>query len=151
MLRADRRFVVSHVGSMVRPPAMIPYLQKQQAGGPYDQSAFAACLAESVSEAVRLQAEAGIDVVSDGEYGKSVTWAFYVHRRLSGIEWRPLPIMREWAHEVRELGNEGTHPRPGTTGTSEKDAKDVVEFLSFLMTVMYNLPKQIDEYRKRKI
>jgi hypothetical protein len=28
MLRADRRFVVSHVGSMVRPPAMIPYLQK---------------------------------------------------------------------------------------------------------------------------
>jgi len=32
MLRADRRFVVSHVGSMVRPPAMIPYLQKQQAG-----------------------------------------------------------------------------------------------------------------------
>ena len=88
MLRADRRFVVSHVGSMVRPPAMIPYLQKQQAGEPYDQSAFEACLAESVIEAVRLQAEAGIDVVSDGEYGKSGTWAFYVHRRLGGLEWR---------------------------------------------------------------
>ena len=40
-------------------------------------------------EAVRLQAETGIDVVSDGEYGKSGTWAFYVHRRLGGIEWRP--------------------------------------------------------------
>jgi hypothetical protein len=26
MLRADRRVVVSHVGSLVRPPAMIPYL-----------------------------------------------------------------------------------------------------------------------------
>jgi 5-methyltetrahydropteroyltriglutamate--homocysteine methyltransferase len=38
---------------------------------------------------VRLQAEAGIDVVSDGEYGKSVNWAFYVHRRLSGLTWRP--------------------------------------------------------------
>ena len=38
---------------------------------------------------MRLQAEAGIDVVSDGEYGKSGTWAFYVHRRLSGIEWNP--------------------------------------------------------------
>jgi Domain of unknown function (DUF4145) len=61
-----------------------------------------------------------------------------------------LPIMKEWAHEVRELGNEGTHPKPGTTGTNEKDANDVVEFLSFLMTVMYNLPKQIGEYRKRK-
>jgi hypothetical protein len=61
-----------------------------------------------------------------------------------------LPIMKEWALEVRELGNEGTHPQPGTTGTSEKDAKDVVEFLSFLMIVMYNLPQQIEEYRKRK-
>ena len=61
-----------------------------------------------------------------------------------------LPIMKEWAHEVRELGNEGTHPRPGSPSTDEKDAKDVVEFLSFLMTVMYNLPHQIAEYRKRK-
>jgi 5-methyltetrahydropteroyltriglutamate--homocysteine methyltransferase len=89
MPRADRRFVVSHVGSMVRPPAMIPFLQKHQAGEPYDKSAFEACLADSVIEAVRLQAETGIDVVSDGEYGKSGTWAFYVHRRLGGIEWRP--------------------------------------------------------------
>jgi hypothetical protein len=69
--REDRRFVVSHVGSMVRPPAMVPYLQKAQAGEPYDKAAFEACLTESVIEAVRLQAEAGIDVVSDGEYGKS--------------------------------------------------------------------------------
>jgi Domain of unknown function (DUF4145) len=61
-----------------------------------------------------------------------------------------LPTMQEWAHEVRELATEGTHPQPGTKGTAEKDAKDVVEFLSFLMTVMYNLPHQIGEYRARK-
>src|SRR5262245_1076291 len=89
MLRANRRFVVIHDGSIVRPPAMIPYLQKAQAGEPYDKAEFESCLTDSVIEAVRLQAEAGIDVVSDGEYGKSGTWAFYVHRRLSGIEWRP--------------------------------------------------------------
>ena len=71
MLRADGRLVVSHVGSMVRPPAMIPYLQKAQAGEPYDKAAFEACLTDSVIEAVRLQADAGIDAVSDGEYGKS--------------------------------------------------------------------------------
>jgi hypothetical protein len=62
-----------------------------------------------------------------------------------------LPIMKDWSHEVRELGNEGTHPQPGTTGTDEKDAKDVVEFLTFLMQVMYDLPKQIDDFRQRKI
>jgi Domain of unknown function (DUF4145) len=61
-----------------------------------------------------------------------------------------LPIMKDWAHEVRVLANAGTHPQPGTKGTGEKDAKDVVEFLSFLMTVMYNLPKQIEDFRGRK-
>ena len=81
MLRADRRVVVSHVGSLVRPPAMIPYLEKIRDKEPYDGAAFEKCLTDSVAEAVRLQAEAGIDVVSDGEYGKSVNWAFYVHRR----------------------------------------------------------------------
>jgi hypothetical protein len=61
-----------------------------------------------------------------------------------------LPIMQDWSHEIRELGNEGTHPRPGSTGTDEKDAKDVVQFLTFLMTVMYDLPKQIADFRQRK-
>ena len=89
MLRADRRVVVSHVGSLVRPPAMIPYLEKIRDKEPYDEAAFEKCLTDSVAEAVRLQAEAGIDVVSDGEYGKSVNWACYVHQRLSGLTWRP--------------------------------------------------------------
>jgi hypothetical protein len=61
-----------------------------------------------------------------------------------------LPVIQEWAHEVRVLGNEGTHPKPGTMGTGEKDAKDVVEFLGFLMRVMYDLPEQIKQYRARK-
>jgi hypothetical protein len=61
-----------------------------------------------------------------------------------------LPVMQEWAHEVRVLANEGTHPQPGSTGTNEKDAKDIVEFLTFLMSVVYTVPKQIEEYRKRK-
>jgi hypothetical protein len=61
-----------------------------------------------------------------------------------------LPVMQEWAHEVRVLANEGTHPKPGTTGTGEKDAKDTVEYLGFLMRVMYDVPDQIKRYRTRK-
>jgi hypothetical protein len=56
-----------------------------------------------------------------------------------------LPSMKDFGHEVRVLANEGTHPQPGTTGTDEKDAKDVVEFLGLLMTMMYDLPKQIED------
>ena len=58
MLRADRRVVVSHVGSLVRPPAMVPYLEKIRDKEPYDEAAFEKCLTDSVAEAVRLQAEA---------------------------------------------------------------------------------------------
>jgi hypothetical protein len=58
--------------------------------------------------------------------------------------------MKEWAHEVRVLANEGTHPKPGATGTPERDAKDVVEFPTFLTNVMYDVPHQIADYRARK-
>jgi 5-methyltetrahydropteroyltriglutamate--homocysteine methyltransferase len=38
---------------------------------------------------VRQQAEAGVDLVSDGEFGKTASWSRYVVERLSGIEYRP--------------------------------------------------------------
>jgi methionine synthase II (cobalamin-independent) len=43
---------------------------------------------------VRRQAEAGIDVVSDGEFGKLRSWSFYVLDRLGGIEERDLDAPR---------------------------------------------------------
>jgi hypothetical protein len=60
------------------------------------------------------------------------------------------PIMKDWAHEVRELGNENAHPTPGGKGTSPNDARDVVEFLSFLLRLTYNLPYDIAQFRKRR-
>ena len=36
------------------------------------------------------QAEIGIDVISDGEFGKSICWSQYVLERLSGFERRPI-------------------------------------------------------------
>jgi 5-methyltetrahydropteroyltriglutamate--homocysteine methyltransferase len=38
---------------------------------------------------VQEQADSGIDVVSDGEFGKSISWSQYVLERLSGFERRP--------------------------------------------------------------
>jgi 5-methyltetrahydropteroyltriglutamate--homocysteine methyltransferase len=86
----ESRIPVSHVGSLVRPPALIDFLQRVDRKEPYDEVAFDQCLASSIAEAVRLQADAGVDVVSDGEYGKALNWAFYVHKRLTGIERRAL-------------------------------------------------------------
>jgi hypothetical protein len=59
------------------------------------------------------------------------------------------PIMKEWAHEVRDLGNDSTHPNPGGQGTNPKDARDVVDFLRVLLQLTYDLPHEIAEYRQR--
>ncbi|HEY5963033.1 MAG TPA: cobalamin-independent methionine synthase II family protein, partial [Xanthobacteraceae bacterium] len=48
-----------------------------------------ACLKASIDEVVRQQVEAGVDIVSDGEFSKGRNWAFYVHARMSGIATRP--------------------------------------------------------------
>lgn len=60
------------------------------------------------------------------------------------------PLMKEWSDEVRELGNNATHPLPDQPETNSKDAKDIVYFLDFLTTYLYDLPKQIKDYRERK-
>ena len=88
MPHADR-IRTTHVGSLIRPPQLIAFWRAIEAGKPYDEAAFEACLTESVADIVRQQADTGIDVVSDGEFAKGVNWAFYIHKRLSGIAVRP--------------------------------------------------------------
>jgi len=59
------------------------------------------------------------------------------------------PIMQEWAHNVRELGNDSAHPKPDQKATNPIDAKDIVKFLDFLLEYLYTLPKRINDYRER--
>ena len=42
----------------------------------------------SIDEIVRQQVEAGVDIVSDGEFSKGRNWAFYIHDRLGGVSTR---------------------------------------------------------------
>jgi 5-methyltetrahydropteroyltriglutamate--homocysteine methyltransferase len=94
---------VTHVGSLVRPDDLIAFLRAIDAGEPYDGDAYEACLRRSVRNVVRRQREAGVDIVSDGEYGKS-SWNYYVYRRLGGFDLRPAPQVRMQAvtEESRE-------------------------------------------------
>jgi 5-methyltetrahydropteroyltriglutamate--homocysteine methyltransferase len=89
MKRSTDRILSTHVGSLIRPPALQDFLRAQQAGKSFDERTYDACLASSVIEIVHRQAQAGIDVVSDGEFGKSISWSQYVLERLSGFERRP--------------------------------------------------------------
>jgi hypothetical protein len=60
------------------------------------------------------------------------------------------PHMKEWAHELRELGNESAHPESSPAKSSADDVRDIVEFLDFLLKYLYNLPHEIQEYRQRR-
>src|ERR1700730_8900554 len=90
MKRSSDRILTTHVGSLIRPSALQEFLRATQAGKPYDQAAYSACLKDAVADVVRQQAEVGVDVVSDGEFGKSISWSQYVLERLSGFERRPI-------------------------------------------------------------
>src|SRR6185437_9212089 len=90
MKRSTQRILTTHVGSLIRPPALLEFLSRKRAGQAIDETAYAACLRQSVAAAVRQQAEVGIDVISDGEFGKSISWSQYALERLSGFEQRPM-------------------------------------------------------------
>ena len=61
----------------------------KEAGKSFDEGAYAKCLRDAVGEVVRQQADIGIDVISDGEFGKAISWAQYALFRLGGFERRP--------------------------------------------------------------
>jgi 5-methyltetrahydropteroyltriglutamate--homocysteine methyltransferase len=90
MKRSSDRILTTHVGSLIRPPALQEFLRAKQAAKPYDQAAYGNCLQDAVAAVVHQQAEVGIDVVSDGEFGKSISWSQYVLERLSGFERRAI-------------------------------------------------------------
>ena len=90
MKRSNNRIFTTHVGSLIRPQSLQDFLRSKRAANPYDENAYQKCLTTSVADVVRDQAQAGIDIVSDGEFGKSISWAQYALERLSGFERRPI-------------------------------------------------------------
>lgn len=88
MPSSDGRIPTTHVGSLIRPPELLKFIAARQSGQAYDESEYQSCLARSVAEVVQRQAKAGIDLPSDGEFGKSISWSQYALERLSGFERR---------------------------------------------------------------
>jgi 5-methyltetrahydropteroyltriglutamate--homocysteine methyltransferase len=90
---AENRILTTHVGSLARPPQLLDFIGAIEKGVPVKDEAFEACLKAAVADVVRQQAKVGVDIVSDGEFGKFRTWAAYVLERLGGIEEREVVDM----------------------------------------------------------
>jgi len=82
MVSVDNRILTSHVGALPRPPGLpgvvpiAPDVPKVEA-------------ADATRDVVRKQHDTGIDIINDGEFGKT-NFQQYVSDRLSGIIKRPV-------------------------------------------------------------
>ena len=119
---AADRILTTHVGSLPRPRQVVDVLFTQDRGDEHDARLFDDLLQQAVDEVVRLQDDAGLDVVSDGEMSK-ISYATYIRHRLTGFDGdseRPTPQdLDDFPRFRDQLVNEGhspTYRRPVCTG-----------------------------------
>jgi 5-methyltetrahydropteroyltriglutamate--homocysteine methyltransferase len=63
---------------------VVDFIFAREQGQDYDQAAFDAAMTRAVSETVKKQVDAGVDIVSDGETSK-ISYATYVKDRYTGF------------------------------------------------------------------
>jgi 5-methyltetrahydropteroyltriglutamate--homocysteine methyltransferase len=88
MKRSTDRILVTHAGSLARPTDLMEMLVARNEGNPHNQDALAKRTREAVGEVVQKQIECGVDIVNDGELGKS-NFSRYTRERLGGFVERP--------------------------------------------------------------
>jgi len=83
-MRSTERFLTTHTGSLPRPDDLTRMMYAKEEGVPVEREALAARVRAAVAEMVKKQADAGIDIVNDGEMSKP-SYATYVKDRLAGF------------------------------------------------------------------
>jgi 5-methyltetrahydropteroyltriglutamate--homocysteine methyltransferase len=78
------RILTTHAGALPQPEDLRQMHAAQVAGQPYDKNAFKKRVRGVVAEIVRKQLDCGLDVINDGEVGKS-NFSRYARERLSGF------------------------------------------------------------------
>jgi len=85
MKRSVDRVLTTHVGSLARPDDLLRMMLAKERGQDYDRADFQATVERAVADVLQRQADAGLDVVCDGEQGKA-SFLTYVSQRLGGFE-----------------------------------------------------------------
>jgi 5-methyltetrahydropteroyltriglutamate--homocysteine methyltransferase len=91
MKRSTDRILTTHAGRLDGPPELMQLSRDVMAGRVADLSAFKPQIENGIVDVLRKQAQAGIDIVSDGEVPKIGFGSLvYYGKRLSGLRMRPL-------------------------------------------------------------
>ncbi len=84
------RILTTHVGSLPRPQAVVDMLFAEDGGESYDRAEYHATMRSAIQDSILKQANAGVDIPSDGEMSK-ISYATYIRHRLSGFEIDEMP------------------------------------------------------------
>lgn len=110
------------MGSLPRTQEVVDFIFARENEKPYDEAAFDAAMTNAVDETVRMQVEAGVDIVSDGETSK-ISYATYVKDRYTGFSGdspRNAPAdLKQFPSFLKRLADDGGSPqyaRPMCTG-----------------------------------
>ena len=127
------KILTTHVGSLPRTQEVVDFIFAREKEQPYDQAAFDACMTSAVSETVRRQVEAGVDIVSDGETSK-ISYATYVKDRYTGFDGdspRNAPAdLKEFPTFLQRLADDGgtpTYARPMCVGEVKSKGQGELE------------------------
>src|SRR5919197_6144306 len=89
---SQERILTTHAGSLPRPPDLAERMLEYSNGPVKDLPGLWEHVAQATRDVVQRQVDLGIDIVSDGEYGKA-SYAGYVKERLSGFGGEPRPLV----------------------------------------------------------
>ena len=116
MISSSDRILTTHTGSLPRPPRLTELVYARQEGKPVDPAEFQEAALDATKEVVRLQRQAGIDIVSDGEMNKP-GFVNYIGQRLTGFGGLGDPVVA-CGHGRRPAARPGALRRPGRRCTS---------------------------------
>jgi 5-methyltetrahydropteroyltriglutamate--homocysteine methyltransferase len=134
---------VTHVGSLPRTQEVVDFIFAREKGEAYDEAAFDAAMATAVSETVRKQVDAGVNIVSDGETSK-ISYATYVKDRYTGFSGdskrnAPADLKKfpTFLKRVAESGGTPKYARPMCTGeVRSKGQGELEKDIAHLKTAM---------------
>ncbi len=102
MQKSTDRFLTTHTGSLPRPDDLIRVMYAKEEGVPVEPLALAGQIRAAVAEVVKKQADAGIDLINDGEMSKP-SYATYIKDRLDGFGGTGNTFIYQDVHEFPRL------------------------------------------------
>jgi 5-methyltetrahydropteroyltriglutamate--homocysteine methyltransferase len=131
MKRSTSRILTTHTGSLPRSRELQELLRLRDERQAYDRHAFAESVRAAVAEVVQQQIASGLDVINDGEQGRS-QYAAYVKERLTGfagerlIRARPRLGDADFPDYVATHQSSTSIPQPACTGPIAWKDKDAI-------------------------